>query len=104
MVKTEVFAVESVMLTGVGLNEVVVSLDWPPTLKVTFPVKPPEGVIVIVYVVPLPGLTVCDGGLALTEKSAIGRALESFAMNASLAPPAFAACNGANVGKLVEAV
>src|SRR5947209_19284633 len=51
-----------------------------------------------------PGLTVCDGGLADTAKSAVGAASEIFTTKASLAPPALVACSGEAVGKLFEAV
>ena len=49
-------------------------------------------------------MTGCDGGVAVTEKSATGFVSEIFAMKASLAPPAFIPCRGEAVGKLVDAV
>ena len=41
----------------------------PLALRLTVPVKPPLGVMVVVYVVALPAWTVCDAGVALTAKS-----------------------------------
>ena len=45
-VKIDVFALESVMVIELGLNELVVSADCPETLNATLPVNPPEGVTV----------------------------------------------------------
>jgi hypothetical protein len=41
----------------------------PLTLRLTVSVKPPLGVIVAVYEVPLPAWTVCEAGVAVMEKS-----------------------------------
>ena len=103
-VNTDVLAFEFVMFTELGLNPPVASAESPDTLRATVPVNPPAGVTVTVYVVEFPGFTVCEGGLALTAKSAAGVVSEIFATNASLAPPALAGCNGAAVGKLLEDV
>ena len=90
-VNTDVFAFESVMVTRLGLNELLASAESPVTLRVMLPVNPPAGVIVTVDVVEFPGLTICEGGLTLTAKSAAGAESEILAINTSLAPPALAA-------------
>jgi hypothetical protein len=48
IVKVDVLAFASVMLTGCGLKEAVVPAGFPLTLNVTGPVKPPVGAMLIV--------------------------------------------------------
>ena len=48
MVSAEFFAEASVMLTGVGLKLALAPVGNPLALKLTLPVKPPEGVAVTV--------------------------------------------------------
>jgi hypothetical protein len=47
-VNVDDFALESVIVIELGLNELLVSADCPETLNRTFPVKPPAGVMVTV--------------------------------------------------------
>ena len=57
--------------TDVGLNVPVAPAGKPLTLKLTDPVKPFTTPVFTVYVVPLPGFTVCVLGVADTLKSAL---------------------------------
>ena len=59
------------LLIGFGLNVALAPEGRPLALKVTLPVKPPDGVTVAVYVVPLPGVTVREDGVAEMEKSGV---------------------------------
>ena len=102
-VKVDDFADASVIEIDVGLKPVVVSLDAPLTLSEIFPVNPPAGVAVTVYVVASPGLIVLDAGEADTEKSEAGVASAIFVMKTSWLP-AFADCKGEAVGKFVDDV
>ena len=63
--------------TEPGLNVAVAPLGNPVALNVTVPVNPPDGVTVAVYVVLAPWTTVCDAGVADTEKSGVGGALQA---------------------------
>ena len=56
-------------VTEVGLKLAVAPLGKPLTLKLTTPVNPPDAVMVVVYEVPPPCVTVCDAGDAVMEKS-----------------------------------
>ena len=56
-------------VTEVGLKLALAPLGNPLALKVTVPLKPPDPVAVAVYEVPLPAVTVCEAGVAVTEKS-----------------------------------
>lgn len=47
-VNTDVFAFASVMVTELGLNELLASVGSPVTLRLTAPVNPPTGVMVTV--------------------------------------------------------
>ncbi len=47
-VNTDVLAFGSVMLTELGLNELLASVGGPVTFRVTPPVNPPTGVMVTV--------------------------------------------------------
>ena len=47
-VNTDVFAFGSVMVTKLGLNELLASVGSPVTLRLTLPVNPPTGVMVTV--------------------------------------------------------
>jgi hypothetical protein len=58
-------------VTDVGLNWPVAPDGKPLTLRLTVPVNPFKAVTVVVYVVWLPCVTVCELGLAETEKSAV---------------------------------
>ena len=82
-VNVDDFADASVMEIELGLKPVVVSFDAPLTLSEIFPVKPPAGVAVTVYVVASPGLIVLDAGEAESEKSEAGVASAIFAMKTS---------------------
>ncbi len=66
-------AVERVELpepvTDVGLKILVAPLGRPLTLKLTLPVKPPDGVTVAVYEVPAPAVTVRELGVVEMLKS-----------------------------------
>ena len=64
---------EPVRAAGFKLAEV--REGAPLTLRLTFPVNPPELVTVTVYVVPEPRLTVREAGEALMEKSPLLAAL-----------------------------
>ena len=72
--KVDDLAVVSVRFTDVGLNEAFAPVGKPLMLKETLPVNPLEGVAVTLYVVPLPGATVCNDGEPLTEKSGVAAA------------------------------
>ena len=82
-VKVDDFADASVIEIDVGLKPVVVSPDAPLTLNEIFPINPPAGVAVTVYVVASPGLIVLDVGEADSEKSATGVASAILAMKTS---------------------
>ena len=82
-VNVDDFADASVIAIDVGLKPVVVSPDAPLTPSEIFPVKPPAGVAVTVYVVASPGLIVLDAGEADNAKSAAGVASAIFAMKTS---------------------
>ena len=82
-VKVDDFADASVIEIEVGLKPVVVSPDAPLTFSEIFPVNPPAGVAVTVYVVASAGLIVLDGGEADRAKSAAGVASAIFAMKTS---------------------
>src|SRR2546429_7862517 len=82
-VNVDNFADASVIEIYVGLKPVVVSIDAPLTLSEIFPVNPPAGVAVTVYVVASPGLIVRDDGETDREKSAAGVASAIFTMNTS---------------------
>jgi hypothetical protein len=56
--------------TDVGLKVPVAPLGRPLTLKLTLPVKPPDGVTVAAYEVPVPAVTVRELGVAEMAKSA----------------------------------
>ena len=90
IVNTDDFAFESVMDIELGLNELPALAESPATLRATLPVNPAAGVTVTVKVVELPGLTVCEAGLAPMAKSAAGVVSEILATNVSVAPPALA--------------
>ena len=77
------FADASVIAIDVELNDVVESLDAPLTLSEIFPVNPPAGVAVTVYVVASPGLIVLEGGESDNAKSAAGVASAIFAIKTS---------------------
>lgn len=55
--------------TEVGLKAPVAPPGNPLTLKLTAPVKPPDGVTVAVYEAPAPAVTVCELGVAERVKS-----------------------------------
>ena len=61
--------VEPDVVTDVGLKNAVAPAGNPVTLKFTVPVNPLPGVTVAVYVVLPPGRTVCEAGVADSEKS-----------------------------------
>ena len=82
-VRVDDFADASVIAIDVGLKPVVVSLDAPLTLNEMFPVNPPAGVAVTVYVVASPGLIVLEGGESDNAKSAAGVASAIFVMKTS---------------------
>src|SRR5882762_7102322 len=65
------------VVTDVGLKLADAPLGNPLALNVTVPVNPPDGVTVAVYVVLAPWTTVCEAGVAETEKSAVGGALQA---------------------------
>src|SRR5215470_10846431 len=56
-------------VTDVGLKLVPAPAGNPLALQLTTPVNPPDEVAVAVYDVPLPAVTVCEAGDAVTEKS-----------------------------------
>ena len=56
--------------TASGLKVALAPDGRPITLKLTLPVNPATGVTVAVYVVPAPGSTLEDAGVAEREKSA----------------------------------
>ena len=56
-------------VTVVGLKLAPAPVGNPLALQVTTPVNPPEPVAVAVYDVPVPAVTVCEAGVAETEKS-----------------------------------
>lgn len=55
--------------TDAGAKLALAPAGSPLALRLTVPVKPPLGVIVVVYVVALPACTVCDAGVAPMAKS-----------------------------------
>ena len=70
MVVDSVFTVSvAVPVTGLGVKVTVEPEGWPVRLKVTAPLKLPEGVIVTVKVAVWPRLTDCEVGLTESEKS-----------------------------------
>src|SRR5262249_41029576 len=57
-----------------ALNVPVAPAGSPPTLRLTWPVKPPVGVMVTLYDVPCPCVTVLLDGVAEIEKSGVAGA------------------------------
>ena len=82
-VSVDDFADASVIAIDVGLNDVVESPEAPVTFNEMFPVNPPAGVAVTVYVVASPGLIVLEGGESDNAKSAAGVASAIFAIKTS---------------------
>ncbi len=68
-------AIVEVPLAGLGLKLAVAPPGNPLTLKVTAAVKPPEGVMLTVYVVPAPCTMLCEAGAAERLKSGTGAGL-----------------------------
>jgi hypothetical protein len=66
---------EPEVVTEAGEKLAVAPEGSPLALKVTVPVKPPDGVTVAVYVVLAPRTTLCELGVAETEKSGVATAL-----------------------------
>jgi len=56
-------------VTDIGLKLALAPDGNPLALQLTTPVNPPDAVAVAVYDVPLPAVTVCEAGDAVTEKS-----------------------------------
>src|SRR5579871_696226 len=67
---------EPLPVTVAGLNPPLVTPagnpDSLPTLSVTGPLKPLSGLTVTVKVAAAPGVTVCEAGLTVSQKSAVG--------------------------------
>ena len=59
-------------LAGLGLKLALAPVGKPAALKLTAPVKPPEGVMLTAYVVPAPCTTLWEAGLAERLKSGAG--------------------------------
>lgn len=49
--------------TDAALKLALAPVGNPLTLRLTFPVKPPDGVTVVVYEVTAPAVTVCEAGV-----------------------------------------
>src|SRR5437879_11383925 len=62
-------------VAGLGLKLAVAPLGNPLTVKVTAAAKPPEGVMLTPYVVPVPCTTVWEAGVAERLKSGTGAGL-----------------------------
>src|SRR2546422_2516590 len=62
-------------LAGLGLKLAVAPPGNPLTVKITAAVKPPEGVMLTVYVVPAPCTTLWEAGVAERVKSGTGAGL-----------------------------
>src|SRR3989442_10253595 len=62
-------------LAGLGLKLAVAPPGNPLTVKITAAVKPPEGVMLTVYVVPAPCTTLWEAGVAERLKSGTGAGL-----------------------------
>ena len=71
IVNVEVFAEASLMLTEVGLKFAEAPEGNPVTPRFTMPVKPADGVIVIVYCALEVGTTVRNDGATPTSKSGV---------------------------------
>src|SRR2546428_217631 len=66
---------EEEAVAGLGLKLAVAPPGNPLTVKVTAAVKPPEGVMLTVYVVPAPCTTLWEAGVAERLKSGTGAGL-----------------------------
>ena len=71
IVSAAVFEVASVILTEAGLKFAVVPAGNPLAVIFTVPVKPGDGVMVVVYCAFAPGVTARKDGVARTEKSGV---------------------------------
>jgi hypothetical protein len=64
-------------VTEAGLKLGIAPIGNPLAVKITAPLNPPDGVTVAVYVVLAPWTTVCEAGVAETEKSGVAGALQA---------------------------
>ena len=71
IVSVAVLEVASVMLTEGGLKLATAPAGKPLALRFTVPVKPVDGVIVVVYCALAPGVTARNDGTVITEKSGV---------------------------------